>query len=69
MEGYALGAAGSDSEEDEFDKGRQHSVLPHKAGEHPFYSQILQSGDLSLSFFVLLPCSRGGLSMKYEAVC
>ena len=31
----------SDSEEEMFDRGRQHSVLPHPAAEAPFCSTIL----------------------------
>ena len=35
------GSVASDSEEDMFDRGRQHSVLPHPAAEAPFCSTIL----------------------------
>lgn len=34
----------SDSDEEEYDKGRQHSILPHLAGQHPFQAEIMESG-------------------------
>ena len=45
VESFAVGINDTDSEEDEFDKERQHSVLPHPAGEHPFQARILGSGN------------------------
>ena len=44
VEQHRDGSAPSDSEED-FDRERQHSVLPHKAGDQPFRSKILTLED------------------------
>ncbi len=44
VEQHGEGSAPSDSEED-FDRERQHSVLPHKAGNQPFRSKVLTLDD------------------------
>lgn len=44
VEQHGEGSAASDSEED-FDKGRQHSTLPHKAGFQPFKAKVLNVDD------------------------
>lgn len=41
VEQHIEGSAGTDSEEDNFDQGRQHSVVSHKAGLQPFRSKVL----------------------------
>lgn len=49
VEQHREGSGPSDSEED-FDRERQHSVLPHKAGDQPFRSKILSLEDDGMAF-------------------
>lgn len=45
VEQHGEGSAPSDTEEEDFDRDRQHSVLPHKAGDQPFRSKVLTHDD------------------------
>ena len=45
MEQHGEGSASSDSEEEIFDRERQHSILPHRAGDQPFRAKVLSLGD------------------------
>jgi hypothetical protein len=49
----------SDGEEDEFDKERHHSVLPHTAGTLPFKHQKLSTSEDGESHSPLAPIYKG----------